>query len=214
MTNKVKIGLLNYGAGNMASIRNALDFIDIPYVEITKGPLPDSSDYIFILPGVGSFSEASNALRLLKFDDLSLRSVKLIGICLGMQLLFSDSTEGDLSPGLGLIPGNVRPIIDYFSSDVPRLPIPHVGWQPLNFYPDQAPFSLSHFHPHDFYFVHSFMAVEVDPSNIVASVEYGGVSIPAIVANKSVIGLQFHPEKSGLYGLNLIREVIDYLQFL
>ena len=213
MTSKLKIGLLNYGAGNMASIKNALEYINRPYVELVTGPLPVSSDYIFILPGVGSFAEASKELDLRTFDELSRRPVKLIGICLGMQLLFSDSTEGQLSTGLGLIPGRIRPIKNYLPEDV-SLPIPHVGWQELNFYSEYEPFSLSSYYAHDFYFIHSYMATDVDPKNIIASVDYGGIHIPAIVANKSVIGLQFHPEKSGLHGLKLLSDVISCLDIL
>ena len=210
---KSKLVLLNYGAGNMASIRNACDYLQRPYHEITSGPLYDPSDCIFILPGVGSFAAASRALKSFKFDELSYCSPRLIGICLGMQLLFSDSTEGDLAPGLSLIPGNVRAISDFFSPGTsPR--IPHVGWQEMMYYDQNSPFSLSPFLPHDFYFVHSYMAVGVDDKNIAASVNYGGISIPSIVVNDSVIGFQFHPEKSGLPGLQLLSDAISYLEFL
>jgi glutamine amidotransferase len=213
MTSKLKIGLLNYGAGNMASIRNALEYINRPYDEIISGPLPVSADYIFILPGVGSFAEASNELQSRAFDELSRQPVKLIGICLGMQLLFSDSTEGHLSTGLGLIPGRIRPIKNYLSAEL-CLPIPHVGWRELTFYSKFEPFPLSSYYTHDFYFTHSYMAADVDSKYIIATVDYGGISIPAIVSNKSAIGLQFHPEKSGLHGLQLLDNVISYLDKL
>jgi len=205
-----KIVLINYGAGNMASVRNALAAIDQPYLEVSTGPLPSASDHIYILPGVGSFAEASRALQVLNFETQSFRSVKLIGICLGMQLLFTDSTEGGFSHGLSLISGNIRPIRDFLPTGS-SFRLPHVGWQELDYFPQNSPFSLSPFVKHDFYFVHSFMATSVDPSNIIASVEYGGISIPAIVGNKSVIGFQFHPEKSGHHGLTLLREAICYL---
>ena len=205
-----KLVLLNYGAGNMASIRNALNYLSITYQEINSGPLTNSSDCIFILPGVGSFASASSTLRSLHLDELTHCSPRLIGICLGMQLLFSDSTEGGFSPGLSLIPGNVRAISDFIPpGNTTR--IPHVGWQELIYHEQYIPFPLSHFSSHDFYFVHSYMAAGVDEKNIAASVSYGGLSIPSLVVNDSVVGFQFHPEKSGIPGLQMLSHAISYL---
>jgi len=197
----------------MASVRNALDYIGRSYDKISIGPLQHSSDYIYLLPGVGSFAQASKALQVLKFDPLSFRSVRLIGICLGMQLLFTDSTEGSLSPGLSLIPGNIRLITDYTSSDN-RVRIPHIGWQEMKFYPGNSPFLLAEFLKHDYYFVHSYMAVDVEHKHVIASVKYGGISIPSIVMNNATIGFQFHPEKSGHHGLYLLEKAINYLDSL
>lgn len=207
---KSKICLINYGAGNMASIRNALHYLSIDYLELSSGPLPDPSDHIFILPGVGSFSSASLSLKNRGFDLLSSVSPRLIGICLGMQLLFADSTEGSFSEGLSLISGNVRPISTQFPPNYCAR-LPHIGWQSLSGNVNHPAFASSILYSHDFYFVHSFMAVDIPSSCVIASVSYGGISIPAIVADKRVIGFQFHPEKSGPNGLLLLENSIYYL---
>ena len=177
----------------MASIRNALRHLGFDFIELTSGPLPDPSNHIFILPGVGSFSNASLSLKNRGFDLLSSISPRLIGICLGMQLLFSDSTEGSLSTGLSLIPGNVRSISDYITANS-SIKIPHVGWQSL--FCDQNKMELLDDYLHrDFYFVHSYMAVNIPSENLLATVRYGDISIPSVVLNNSVIGFQFHPGK-------------------
>ena len=205
-----KICLINYGAGNMASIRNALGFLRIDFFELSTGPLPDPSDHIFILPGVGSFASASLSLKQSGFNKLALVSPRLIGICLGMQLLFSDSTEGSFNEGLSLIPGNIRPISDQLPSNC-GLRLPHIGWQSLSINLTQSAFTSSHLYDQDFYFVHSFMALNVPSLNVIATVSYGNVPIPAIVANNRTIGFQFHPEKSGPNGLLLLKNSISYL---
>lgn len=202
--------LLNYGAGNMASIRNALTAIAAPYRELASAPLPNGDNAIFILPGVGSFAEASASMRRRGFDRLCTMSPKLVGICLGMQLLFTDSTEGGVNSGLGLMPGSVRPITAHPSFQE-NLRLPHVGWQPLQIHNNMATTALGCTSGQDVYFVHSFMAFEKAVEDVWATVDYGSVSIPAVVAKDGVVGFQFHPEKSGLAGLNLLRQTLDYL---
>jgi glutamine amidotransferase len=208
-----KICLINYGAGNMASIRNALNFLDIEYIELFSGPLPDPSKYIFILPGVGSFYNASLSLKNRGFDFHLLSAPRVIGICLGMQLLFSDSTEGSLCEGLSFIPGSVRAISSQLASN-PSVRLPHVGWQTLSSNFCHPAFASTSLLNHDFYFVHSYMAVNVPNSNVIAYVRYGGIEIPAIVAHKRVIGFQFHPEKSGHNGLFFLQRFVHYLASL
>jgi glutamine amidotransferase len=202
--------LLNYGAGNMASIRNALTAIAAPYRELAIAPLPDADNAVFILPGVGSFAEASASMRRRGFDRLSTMKPRLVGICLGMQLLFSDSTEGGMSAGLGLLPGSVRAITAHPSFEE-NLRLPHVGWQPLQIHNNMATSALGCTSGQDVYFVHSFMAYDIATADVWASVDYGSISIPAVVAKDGVVGFQFHPEKSGPAGLNMLRQTLDYL---
>ncbi len=201
--------LLNYGSSNMASIRNALNAIGFSFREIQSGPLPNPATSIYILPGVGSYAHASTNLKNRDFDNLSELQPRLIGICLGMQLLFKDSTEAGLSTGLGLLNGKVREISSHKNFQN-HLRIPHVGWQPLRLQNKKA---------HEFgceegqsvYFVHSYMAVDVAESDVLATIDFGSISIPAVVLRDGVIGFQFHPEKSGPAGLRLLRQSIEYL---
>ena len=203
--------LLNYGAGNMASIRNALIAIGMGYRELDAGPLPDPADAIFLLPGVGSFAEASVSFRERGFYALgAMNNPRVVGICLGMQLLFADSTEGGHNEGLGLLPGSVRAIADH-SAFSAGLRLPHVGWQPLRIHDTQAELSLGCKAGQDVYFVHSFMAVETAVKDVWASVEYGPVSIPVVVARSGVVGFQFHPEKSGQPGLHVLKKTMEFL---
>ena len=202
--------LLNYGAGNMASIRNALAAISAPYRELETGPLPETNQAVFILPGVGSFAQASASLKARGFDILGAIQPCMIGICLGMQLLFEDSTEAGLSPGLGLLQGSVRSIAEHPGFQ-PDLRLPHVGWQPLEIHSSEAEIALGCAAGQDVYFVHSYMAVDVASVEVWASVSYGDVSIPAVVARDGVVGFQFHPEKSGPNGLCLLRQTLDHL---
>ena len=203
--------LLNYGVGNIASIRNALTTIGMDYVELEEGPLPDPANAIFLLPGVGSFAAASVSLRQRGFDALgAMNNPRVVGICLGMQLLFADSTEGGHSAGLGLLPGTVRAISDH-PTFTTGLRLPHVGWQSLRIHGSQAELCLGCQAGLDVYFVHSFMAVETSGDDVWASVTYGPVFIPAVVARDGVVGFQFHPEKSGQVGLQILKRTIDYL---
>ena len=206
---KSRLILLNYGCGNMASIRNAIKTLGIDFEERHEGLPDDISDCIFLLPGVGSFAEASKALKERGF--LSLRGIqpKLIGICLGMQLLFEDSDEGGFNQGLGLIPGNVRSIRD--ESCTPCLRVPHIGWERQNLLLEQTAQKIGISFEFDVYFVHSFHAINVPSENLVSTVEYEDIQIPATVVNKNVIGFQFHPEKSGQRGLDIIKNSILYL---
>ena len=205
--------LLNYGAGNMASIRNSLDAISVSYTEIDHGPLPDPSSSLFILPGVGSFAEAASQLNERGFNELSSIRPRILGICLGMQLLFSDSYEDGFNSGLGLIDGSVRSIQEH-SSYTESTRLPHVGWQPLQILDDRAKDCLGCLHNQDVYFVHSYMAFNLSQENILASVSHSSISVPAIVARDRVLGFQFHPEKSGPAGLNLLKTSIHYLSRL
>lgn len=194
----------------MASIRNALMAIDAPFSELSVGPLPDPDKQVFILPGVGSFAEASASLKRRRFDTLGFIQPKILGICLGMQLLFNDSNEGGVSPGLGLLKGSVRQICEDPAFET-NLRLPHVGWQQLQTRNSQVEMDLGYTLGEDVYFVHSFMAVGTAATDVWGTVAYGNVTIPAVVARDGVVGFQFHPEKSGQAGLLMLKKTINYL---
>ena len=205
--------LVNYGVGNMASIRNALSAISCSFIEISHGPVDADQDSVFILPGVGSFHHASFELRRRQlYDSLTVPNVRILGICLGMQLLFCDSSEGTISDGLALIDGNIRPIIEHTSYHS-HIKLPHIGWQPLQFHlnTNSSLRFLDIAKGQDFYFVHSYMAMNIPPEHNYASVSYGNINIPAIVLKDGCVGFQFHPEKSGRTGLSLLSNTVDYL---
>jgi glutamine amidotransferase len=195
------IGIIDYGMGNLHSVKNALDFIGIENIIIANPSEIENMDKI-IIPGVGSFKRAMDNLHDKNFVDPLVRfgnsGKYILGICLGMQLLAETGTEPTVCNGLGLIPGSV----ELLKTDTLR--IPHMGWNGLtikNEHPILEGVKLGT----DFYFVHSFAFHVASDENIVAVTQYG-YDVPAIVKNKNgnIIGIQFHPEKSQKQGLKLI----------
>ena len=193
------IAILDYGVGNLFSLRSSLDAVGKNAV-VTRDPDTARAADRLILPGVGAFAQAARKLKdsglhRVLFDAAS-QGKPILGICLGMQLLFDKSYEYGPHEGLGLIPGTVRPIADVVP---PGLKIPHMGWNELTFQPHPLFAALS---PGDcVYFVHSFYA---DTPYAIATAEYG-VPLTAAAARGSVMGCQFHPEKSGTVGLHILR---------
>ncbi|MGV3489530.1 MAG: imidazole glycerol phosphate synthase subunit HisH [Tuberibacillus sp.] len=190
------IGIVDYGMGNVASLRNALQHLGFEAVITDNPSILESATHI-ILPGVGSFKAAVQEIeqRGLRHTLIELAKVKpFLGICLGMQLLFTKGTEGGDSNGLNLIPGTVEKIQTAYV-------LPHIGWNALDIVSDQNVFGG--FQNQFVYFVHSFVAV-TDPKYIIAQTEYGTV-VPAIVRKNNIYGMQFHPEKSGEVGLTLLQ---------
>lgn len=192
------ITIVDYGRGNLYSVQKALERLKFS-ARISADPqdLLDSDGVI--LPGVGAFGDAMLQLRKAGLDEtlweLSKRGTPLLGICLGMQLLFTESEENGLHRGLNLLPGTVR-----------RLPqgvkIPHVGWNELRFVqPHPLFYGLNEGHV---YFVHSYYAEVANQEDLLATTDYGG-NIAALVGRHSVFGMQFHPEKSGDLGLQLLQ---------
>ena len=193
------IAVIDYGAGNLFSVCNALKYLDIAY-EITKDTaVIDRADAV-ILPGVGAFPAAMEALTatgLIGTIRENARKKPLLGICLGMQMLFEKSDEIRDCEGLSLIKGRVSRI----PSD--KVIIPHMGWNELVIAQDSLLFHKIE-KPVYTYFVHSFQAFCAD-ENIIAYCDYDG-KIPALVTDgKFVFGAQFHPEKSGEKGLQMLR---------
>ncbi|MBS1189840.1 MAG: imidazole glycerol phosphate synthase, glutamine amidotransferase subunit [Rhodocyclaceae bacterium] len=206
-----KVVVVDYGVGNLLSVCRGLEQVGASVV-LTSDPETILGAERLVLPGVGAFPNAMEALHGLGLvpilKDVAARHVPLLGICLGMQLLFDESEEFGTTQGLGLIPGNVRPIPDKSVTGEP-LKIPHIGWNGIKPSSDDADWStscLARSAPNEaMYFVHSFQALPSDPSFRLADCEYGGHAISAVVSKGSVTGCQFHPEKSGQAGLNILQ---------
>lgn len=199
------IAIIDYGVGNLFSLSSSLSSLGIETVVTDDESVIRAADKI-ILPGVGAFRDASEKLAEKGFDRL-LRALAaegkpIMGICLGMQLLFDESYEFGRYKGLGLIKGSVRPIADVIGDG---LKIPHIGWNSLNFPENKEKNEIfKYINEGDFvYFVHSFYASDCDEA-VIATTSYGA-PLTAAVAFGNVYGCQFHPEKSGSVGLSIIK---------
>ena len=197
------IAIIDYGVGNLFSLCSSLSSIG---AEAVVTPDPDTirrADRI-ILPGVGAFADAAEKLHASGLDQVLLeeaaRGKPVMGICLGMQMLFEESHEYGIHKGLGLIPGRVIPMAGYIPTE---LKVPHIGWNPLIIKGDKHPL-LRYVEEGDcVYFVHSYFATDCADA-VIATAEYGR-ELTAAVARGNVMGCQFHPEKSGKVGLSILK---------
>ena len=196
------IAIIDYGVGNLFSLKSSLDAIGADCIVTADETVLRSADKI-LLPGVGAFEDAARKLRESGLSDLirelAAGGKPLLGICLGMQLLFEKSYEYGEHEGLGLIPGSVRPIRDVIPTDYK---IPHIGWNALHFR-QICPIFRYLSEGDCVYFVHSFYASDCD-AYVTATAEYGA-ELTAAVARENVYGCQFHPEKSGNVGLSILK---------
>lgn len=197
------IALVDYGVGNLFSLKSSFDAIGEAVLVTNKEADLKAADKI-ILPGVGAFGDAAKKLRETGLGEIVKGEAKsgkpLMGICLGMQLLLEIGYEYGVYEGLGLIPGEVRPIQEVIPSDYK---IPHIGWNPLQFQGERSPIFKYIQEGDCVYFVHSFYATHCAPS-VIATAEYGA-PLTAAVAKDNVFGCQFHPEKSGEVGLKILK---------
>lgn len=196
------LAIVDYGVGNLFSLISSLSAIGVQSVVTADPEVLKNADQI-LLPGVGAFGDAAQKLRSTGLDqvviDLAKSGKPLMGICLGMQLLFEKGFEFGEYDGLGLIPGHVRPLKGFIPEGYK---IPHIGWNSLQFTKENPLFST--IKDGDFvYFVHSFCAVDCEDS-VIATTEYGE-NVTAAVAYGNVFGCQFHPEKSGDVGLKILK---------
>ena len=196
------IAVLDYGVGNLFSLTQSLKAIGADAVVTSNPEVIRSADGI-ILPGVGAFEDARRKLRESGLDTVVCEEArlgkKLLGICLGMQMLFEKSHEYGIHEGLSLLKGEV---IAMEGSIDPSLKIPHIGWNALHFTKDHPLFKYVR-EGECVYFVHSYFACGCEDS-LIATSEYG-LNVTAAVARGNVMGCQFHPEKSGVTGLNILR---------
>ena len=196
------IAIIDYGVGNLFSLASSFSAIGAEAV-VTADPAVIRAADRLILPGVGAFEDAARKLRESGMADLVKEEAAggkpIMGICLGMQMLFDKSFEYGEHEGLGLIKGSVRPIADVIPQD---LKIPHIGWNSLHFTRPHPLFKYLKDGDH-VYFVHSYFA-EKGIAECATSAEYG-ISFTASVWKDNIYGCQFHPEKSGDVGLNILR---------
>ena len=198
------IVIIDYGMGNLKSVRNDLNYLGI------ENKISDDYDEIrkadaLILPGVGAFPDAMDTIEKLGLDKVIKEETEkgkyLLGICLGMQLLFEKGYEGLERTGLGLIKGNIVKMKDDREKNVK---IPHIGWNNLKY--NRKDILFRNIDEGKYvYYVHSYFAQSYNDEDLVAYSEYGENKIPGIVRRNNIIGAQFHPEKSGTVGLDILK---------
>ena len=214
---KPEVVIIDYGVGNLLSVQRAVEECGAEAITSSEPDVIARADRV-ILPGVGAFANGMQALEsrglVAVIKAISADGIPLLGICLGMQLLLDESEEHGVTKGLGIIPGRVVPVPDVGSDGTP-LKIPHIGWNSL-VVAEGSTWNgsiLQNSTPGDaVYFVHSFMAVPKDPSMRIADCLYGGNRISAVIGHGNVLGCQFHPEKSGKRGLQMLRNFLITLQ--
>jgi glutamine amidotransferase len=210
-----EVTVIDYGVGNLLSVKRGLEKCGANVV-ITSSHREILASNKIVLPGVGAFPNAMFALNRLGLTEVILelaeRKTDLLAICLGMQLLMNQSEEFTLTQGLGLIPGQVVAIPRITTSGIAQK-IPHVGWNELeiiNVSKDPKENVLSSFREgSSVYFVHSYMVELFDASNLQATTNLGGYSIPAVISKDNITACQFHPEKSGLAGLKILENFVS-----
>jgi len=207
----MKVAIVDYGMGNLGSVRRALDELNAR-TEIISDPKSLAAADRIILPGVGSFSDGMASLQQGGWvealrEQVLTRGKPLLGICLGMQLLSSQGCEGASTavPGLNLIPGTVKHLATLGCS----LRIPHVGWNSATLVGNPALFAGIPDQT-DFYFVHSFAFVATNPEHVIATVDYS-TPVAAAIRSGSALGTQFHPEKSSKAGFRLLRNFLEFM---
>jgi glutamine amidotransferase len=196
------VGIVDYGMGNRRSVEKALERVGARALVTGDHDELMAADGL-IVPGVGAFAPAMASLRELGLDELVVRRAQagtpVLGLCLGMQLLFDGSVEGVGDRGLGLLGGEVAEL----TPDVPALKIPHIGWNVVSL-DTSSPLLQGLPEACAFYHVHSYVARPAEASDVVGRGDYGGPFV-SIVAREPVYGVQFHPEKSSTHGLALLR---------
>lgn len=193
------IGVVDYGMGNRRSVEKAIERVGARVVVTSDHQALRAADGL-VVPGVGAFAAAMEGLRALGLDELVVErgraGAPVLGLCLGMQLLFDSSTELGGGTGLGLIPGEIVAL------DAPGLKVPHIGWNVVSF-TQSSPLLDGLGEAAAFYHVHSFVPVPADEADVLGRGDYGG-SFVSIVGRGNVFGAQFHPEKSSADGLRLL----------
>lgn len=201
----MKIAIIDYEVGNLANVYNAWKRLGIE-AAITRDPAVIRDADLVELPGVGAIRDAMGNLQ--KFDLIPLLQEQVqsgkffMGVCLGMQALFEKSYEGGTYDCLGFLPGDIVPFHT-------KLKVPHMGWNELEFRQEHWLQKGLSAHPY-VYFVHSYHKSPVDTPDVIATADYGQ-PVPAICGKDNVLGFQFHPEKSGRVGEQLLRNVVDYV---
>jgi imidazole glycerol-phosphate synthase subunit HisH len=204
ITYKIMITIIDYGSGNLKSIRNGFHHVGAE-VLVTRDKEELKKADVMILPGVGAFGTAMENLK--KYEDIIHQHIKddkpFLGVCLGLQVLFSESEESPMIRGLDVFSGKVVRFPDTLRND--GLKIPHMGWNNLNIKQDSP--LLEGIGSDYMYFVHSYYVRPDNEEVVMATVDYG-VEVPAVVAQDNVYATQFHPEKSGEIGLEILKNFL------
>jgi len=209
---RLRAGIVDFGMGNLFSVKVACQAVGMdPF--ISANPSDFAAADLVILPGVGAFPDAMANLRANKLDSMLSRVVDkdrpLVGICLGLQLLFSESEEFGCSMGLNLVPGRVRSLRELTTTDVPGTKIPNVGWAGIRQNANESAFiGLQDAEP--MYFVHRYYVEPDEDAAVSCRAEFAGVEFCAGIRYGSMIGFQFHPERSGLAGLQIYANIRDW----
>ena len=207
------ITIIDYGCGNVLSLHRAIEEIGFKSL-VTKEKSEISKSDLLILPGVGAFGNAMHFLQKydlvnILIDQVKLKKKPLIGICLGMQLLLSKSYEIGEHEGLDFIEGNVIDIKKKTKKSF--IKTPHIKWNKIFLEEGRDKIFNETFYNKDYYFIHSFIAETKNELNTLAFSKYCDLKIPSIIYKDNVLGFQFHPEKSGKNGLNLLKESLKIL---
>ena len=205
------IGVLDYGAGNLKNVCRALEHLGYKYSLVSTNADVHTVDKL-IIPGVGAYKVAMDQLKKLdlieSIKDIAKEGTPVMGICLGMQLLFEKSSEFGITKGLGLLSGSINliPSVGFYGH---KLKVPHIGWNELVI-DDKNCEIINNVQTDDaVYFVHSYRAEGYQDSNLIAHCVYDGLILPAIVQENNIIGCQFHPEKSGELGLKILNNFLS-----
>ena len=207
------VGIIDFNAGNITSLERALEFLGIPYIT-SKNPaeLAKANCDRFMFPGDGDDAYAMSELKKSGFDVFVREQVQagklLFGICVGSQIIFEHSEEGD-TECLGLIKGQIR----HFYSIKPELKnehmkVPHMGWNNLSFENGDCPILKGIKNDFDVYFVHSYVICPDDSAVVKASADYG-IKVPSVIQSGNIFATQFHPEKSGEMGIQILKNFCE-----
>ena len=204
---KPRLGLIDYGSGNLRSVTKALESVQSDIQRISKGPIPEDLDAL-VLPGVGSFGDSVNQLQQRQLFDPVRQWIEagkpFLGICLGYQLLFGHSEESPNVRGLGILAGEVRRF------PAANIKVPQIGWNTVRWTGQ----TLKRFPglPADpfVYFVHSYYPVPADPAVVAGTTDYGG-PFASVILKDSLLATQFHPEKSQDAGLKILKTFVNSL---
>lgn len=212
--NSNKVVIIDHGIGNILSVQHGFGEIGIKTL-VTSNPEIIAKAQHLVLPGVGAFEKAMQTLHDLELVDIIIKvaneGVPLLGICLGMQMLLDESDEFNLTKGLGLIPGRVEkyPVLD----DQSNIKVPQINWHELVQGKSKISWEKSLLANQKFsdavYFVHSYVARPCNDNHVLADYMCGGNRITAVIVKNNIMGCQFHPEKSGRVGLNILKNFIS-----
>ena len=200
------VGIIDFNAGNITSLERALDYLKIPYIRSkTPSELADCDRYMF--PGDGDDAYAMAELKKSGFDvfvkEQVLAGKPLLGICVGSQIIFEHSEEGD-AQCLGLVKGEIRHLYSIKPElKEQKLKVPHMGWNNITFANGDCPILAGIKNDSDVYFVHSYVICPAEASVVKAYADYG-IKVPSVIQKDNVFACQFHPEKSGVTGLKII----------